>query len=151
MTPAGADVESASSGAIAGAVHSFLHPDLRVAAAVNAQFGGKKQTPKKTSKQHKLAKSKISVLVLNAGSTPGEAENTSYRLMTHGYTTKTLPLGRPGQRAEGAEQHGRLLRPGPAGREGGGPAAGASVRLAHRGQADDDGDLRTSRAGPAIR
>ncbi len=89
----GADVLTTSQSNIAAAVHSFLHPDLRVAAAVDAQFGGKKQTPKKTSKQHKLAKSKISVLVLNAGRTPGEAENTSYRLMTHGYTTKTLPSG----------------------------------------------------------
>ncbi len=93
VTAGGADVESASSGAIAGAVHSFMHPDLRDAAAVNAQFGGKAKTPKKTSKQHKLAKSQVSVLVLNAGKTPGEAENTSYRLMTHGYSTKTLPAG----------------------------------------------------------
>ena len=31
VTPGGADVESASSGAIAAAVHSFLHPDVRVA------------------------------------------------------------------------------------------------------------------------
>ncbi len=88
----GADVLRPPRATIAAAVHSFLHPDLRDAAAVNAQFGGKKQTPKKT-KQHKLAKSKISVLVLNAGRTAGEAENTSYRLMTHGYSTKTLPSG----------------------------------------------------------
>jgi LCP family protein required for cell wall assembly len=93
-TSAGADVESASPGAIGAAVHSFLHPDVRDAAAVNAEFGSKQTTaPKKTTKQHKLPKSQISVLVLNAGRTPGEAENTSYRLMTHGYTTKTLPSG----------------------------------------------------------
>ncbi|HEY2311329.1 MAG TPA: LCP family protein [Gaiellaceae bacterium] len=93
VTPAGADVESASSGAIAAAVHSFLHPDVRDAEALNAQFGGKQKAPKKTTKQHKLPKSQISVLVLNAGRTPGEAENTSYRLMTHGYTTNKLPAG----------------------------------------------------------
>ena len=94
VTPAGADVESASSGAIAAAVHSFMHPDVRVADAVNAQFGGVKKTPKKkTTKQHKLPKSQVSVLVLNAGRTAGEAENTSYRLTTHGYTTKKLPAG----------------------------------------------------------
>ena len=93
-TAAGADVESASAGAIAGAVHSFMHPDVRVADAVNAQFGGKAKTPKKTTtKGHKLPKSQISVLVLNAGHTAGEAENTTYRLTLHGYTTKKLPAG----------------------------------------------------------
>jgi LCP family protein required for cell wall assembly len=93
VTSAGADVESASSGSIAAAVHSFIHPDVRDAAAVNAQFGGQKKKPKKTTKQHKLPKSQVSVLVLNAGRTAGEAENTTYRLLTHGYTTKTLPAG----------------------------------------------------------
>jgi hypothetical protein len=33
------------------------------------------------------------VLVLNGGRIPGEASNTSYRLSTHGYTTKPLPSG----------------------------------------------------------
>ena len=89
----GADVLQASPGSIAAAVHSFLHPDVRDAQAVNAQFGGHKKTPKKTTKQHKLAKSTISVLVLNGGRIPGEASNTSYRLSTHGYTTKALPSG----------------------------------------------------------
>jgi LCP family protein required for cell wall assembly len=89
----GADVLGTSQTNIAAAVHSFLHPDVRDAAAVNAQFGGQKQTPKKKTKQHKLAKSKITVLVLNGGKVPGEAANTSYRLTTHGYTTKSLPAG----------------------------------------------------------
>jgi len=92
VTSAGADVESASPGAVAAAVHSFLNPDVRQVQAVNNQFGGKPKTPKKTkTKQHKLSKSQISVLVLNAGRVAGQAENTSYRLATHGYTTRTLP------------------------------------------------------------
>jgi LCP family protein required for cell wall assembly len=89
----GADVLGTSQTNIAAAVQSFLHPDVRDAAAVNAQFGGQKQTPKKKTKQHKLAKSKITVLVLNGGNVAGEAANTSYRLTTHGYTTKSLPSG----------------------------------------------------------
>ncbi len=89
----GADVLGTSQSNIAAAVHSFLHPDVRDAAAVNAQFGGVKKTPKKKPKQHKLAKSKITVLVLNGGNVPGEAANTSFRLTTHGYTTKSLPSG----------------------------------------------------------
>jgi LCP family protein required for cell wall assembly len=89
----GADVLTTSQGNIDAAVHSFMNPDVRDAAAVNAQFGGQKQKPKKTTKGHKLAKSQISVLVLNAGHTAGEAENTTYRLTLHGYTTKKLPAG----------------------------------------------------------
>ncbi|HEX4324437.1 MAG TPA: LCP family protein [Gaiellaceae bacterium] len=89
----GADVLQTSPSNISAAVQSFLHPDVRDAAAVNAQFGGQKKTPKKKTKQHKLAKSKVTVLVLNGGKVPGEASNTSYRLTTHGYTTKSLPSG----------------------------------------------------------
>src|SRR6478736_2537063 len=63
----GADVLKTDPGNIAAAVHSFLNPDVRDAQAVNTQFGGKPKTPKKTTKQHKLSKSQISVLVLNAG------------------------------------------------------------------------------------
>jgi LCP family protein required for cell wall assembly len=90
QTVGGADVESAPASAIHGAVQSFLHPDVRDAAAVNAQFGGHVKTHKKT-KQHKLARDKISVLVLNAGKTPGEARDTTYLLGRRGYTTKSLP------------------------------------------------------------
>ena len=86
-------MESAPASAINGAVQSFLHPDVREAQAVNTQFGGKPKTPKKKTKQHKLSKSQISVLVLNAGRVAGQAENTRYRLAVHGYTTKTLPAG----------------------------------------------------------
>jgi LCP family protein required for cell wall assembly len=89
-TPAGAEVESASSTAIAGAVRSFLHPDVRQSQVVNHQFGGQ---PKKShrKKTPKLPKSQVSTLVLNAGRIPGEAANTSYLLRVRGYTTKSLP------------------------------------------------------------
>src|SRR3954464_10069530 len=93
VTAAGADVLDASPGAIATAVHSFLHPDVREVDAINNQFGGKPKTPKKTKKQPKLPKSQISVLVLNAGTVAGEAANTTYQLTTRGYATKSLPAG----------------------------------------------------------
>jgi LCP family protein required for cell wall assembly len=91
-TSAGADVESVSPAAIATAVHSFLNPDVRVAQAVNGQFGGHKPAKKKP-KQHKLARSQISILALNAGTVPGEALQTGYLLSRRGYTIKTLPAG----------------------------------------------------------
>jgi LCP family protein required for cell wall assembly len=91
-TAGGADVESAPQSAIDQAVHSFLNPDVRDAAAVSAQLGGQTKKPKKT-KQHKLPKSKVSVLVLNGGTVAGAAANTSYLLSTHGYTTTSLPSG----------------------------------------------------------
>jgi LCP family protein required for cell wall assembly len=87
----GADVLQTNPNNITSAVHRFLSPDLRDAQAVNAQFGGRPKTPKKKSKVHKLPKSQISVLVLNAGNTAGEAANTSYELTKNGYTTKDLP------------------------------------------------------------
>jgi LCP family protein required for cell wall assembly len=93
-TIGGASVTTAPQSAINQAVNSFLHPDVRESSAVGAQYGAKTDTPKKKkTKVHKLAKQDISVLVLNAGRTPGEAADTSYRLTTHGYTTKTLPSG----------------------------------------------------------
>jgi LCP family protein required for cell wall assembly len=91
-TSSGADVESASPTAIATAVHSFLNPDVRQAQAVNGQFGGHKPTKKKT-KQHKLPRSQISVLVLNAGTVAGQAVQTTYLLSKRGYTLKELPSG----------------------------------------------------------
>jgi LCP family protein required for cell wall assembly len=90
----GADVLQTNPANITTAVHSFLHPDVRDVQAVSNQFGVKPKSPKeKKTKVHKLPKSQISVLVLNAGRVAGEAENTSYELTTHGYTTKTLPAG----------------------------------------------------------
>jgi len=86
----GASVVQASPGAVATAVHSFLHPNVRQSTTINDQFGAHKKTaPKK--KTPKLPKSQISVLVLNGGTIPGEATNTTYLLGTHGYTTKTMP------------------------------------------------------------
>jgi LCP family protein required for cell wall assembly len=87
----GADVLQTNPGNITSAVHRFLNPDLRDAQAVNEQFGGRPKTPKKKSKVHKLPKSQISVLVLNASNTAGQAANTSYELTKNGYTTKNLP------------------------------------------------------------
>ncbi|MFL5959423.1 MAG: LCP family protein [Gaiellaceae bacterium] len=93
VTDGGADVESASPGAIGTAVRSFLHPNGSDAERVNAQLGGPHQ-PKKP-KTHPLPKSQVSVLVLNAGHVPGEAANTTYLLTKHGYTTKKLPATVP--------------------------------------------------------
>jgi LCP family protein required for cell wall assembly len=87
----GADVLQATPGAVATAVHSFLHPDVRDAAAVNAQYLGHRPTKKKKTKVHKLPKGQISVLVLNAGRAAGMASNTSYLLARNGYATKTMP------------------------------------------------------------
>jgi len=81
----GADVLTASPGAVHAAVQRFLHPVVPPAAA-----GGHKKTgPKK--KVPKLPKSQISTLVLNAGRVAGEAANTSYLLETQGCTVKKLP------------------------------------------------------------
>jgi LCP family protein required for cell wall assembly len=92
VTSGGADVIEARPGSVAAAVQRFLHPDVRVGAAVSNQYlGHKKRT--KVKKRHPLPKSQISVLVLNAGRVPGEASNTTYLLGTHGYTTKTLSAG----------------------------------------------------------
>jgi hypothetical protein len=92
VTSGGADVESAPQSVIDKAVQSFRNPDVRESAALNAQLlGHRKHT--KAKKQHPLAKSQISVLVLNAGRVPGEASNTTYLLGKHGYATKTLSAG----------------------------------------------------------
>ena len=94
VTPGGADVESASPGAINAAVQSFLHPDVSESARVSSQLvGGPK--PKHTQKRHPLPKREVSVLVLNAGRVPGEASQTSYLLAAHGFTAKSLPATTP--------------------------------------------------------
>ena len=94
----GASVVTASSGAVPAAVQSFLHPDVSVANRVNAQLVGHHK-PK--TKKHPLAKAAVSVLVLNAGHTPGEASNTTYLLAQRGYTTKTLPSSVPANAPKG--------------------------------------------------
>lgn len=93
VTAGGADVIQARPGSVQAAVQRFLHPDVRVGTAVSNQYSGHKKPPTKTKKRHPLPKSAISVLVLNAGKTPGEASNTTYLLGKHGYTTKTLAAG----------------------------------------------------------
>jgi len=93
-TPGGADVESVAQSAINAAVESFRNPDIRQGQAVSNQYLGRKK-PTATKKRHKLAKSAISILVLNAGHTPGEASNTTYLLGQQGYKTATLSSGRP--------------------------------------------------------
>jgi LCP family protein required for cell wall assembly len=92
-TSAGADVESVSPQAIATAVHGFLNPDVRQGQAINNQFGGRPKTPKKKTKVHKLPRSQVSVLVLNAGAAAGQALETTYLLSKRGYTTKELSSG----------------------------------------------------------
>ena len=93
VTAGGADVESASPGAINAAVQSFLHPDISEPQRASAQVIGRPKKPAK--KKHPLPKSQVSVLVLNAGDTPGEASNTTYLLTQKGYATKTLPPNLP--------------------------------------------------------
>jgi LCP family protein required for cell wall assembly len=92
-TIGGASVVTAPTSAVAGAVHSFLHPDVRSAQAVNTQLGGRPATPKKTTTKHKLPPSQVSVLVLNGGNVAGEAGNTTYLLSKQGYAMKALPSG----------------------------------------------------------
>ena len=92
-TSGGADVETAPASAIAAAVHSFQHPDVREVKAVNDQYGGHPKIAKKSKKQPTLPKSQVSVLVLNAGTVAGQAANTTYLLARRGYATKSLPAG----------------------------------------------------------
>jgi LCP family protein required for cell wall assembly len=92
-TAGGADVESAPQSAIAGAVQSFLHPDVRDVQAVNHQLGGVSTTHKKKTKVPKLPKSQVSVLVLNGGTVAGQAVETTYLLSRRGYAMKELPSG----------------------------------------------------------
>jgi LCP family protein required for cell wall assembly len=91
VTPGGADVESASPGAISAAVQSFLHPDVSESNRVSAQLVGAPKPKKTASKTHPLSRAQISTVVLNAGTVPGEASQTSYLLARHGITVKSLP------------------------------------------------------------
>ena len=80
----GADELKASPGAIAAAVHRFMHPVVPVA----HHHAHKSKTPK-------LPHKSISVLVLNGGDITGEAANTTVGLGKHGFVTKTLPKSIP--------------------------------------------------------
>ncbi len=86
ITSGGADELTASPQAVAGAVHSFLHPVVPGA-----------PTKKSGSSKHlkKLPHKDISVLVLNAGTIPGRAADTTYLLTKHDFATKTLPGSTP--------------------------------------------------------
>ena len=86
----GASVVTAPPSAVAAAVHSFLHPDVSEPTRLSAQLIGHRKKPSK-KKQPPLAKSDVSVLVLNASKIPGEASNTTYLLTQRGYSTKSLP------------------------------------------------------------
>ncbi len=88
VTSAGADVETAPQSAIDAAVRGFRHPDVAAGRRATDQlFGIKPHRPKKP----KLKPPKISVLVLNAATTPGLAANTTYLLAQRGFQTKQLP------------------------------------------------------------
>jgi LCP family protein required for cell wall assembly len=93
-TAAGASIATAPQSAINQAVQSFLHPDVSESNRISAQLVGAPK-PKKTKHQRPLPRSQISVLVLNAGTIPGEATQTSYLLATRGFTTKSLPATTP--------------------------------------------------------
>jgi LCP family protein required for cell wall assembly len=95
VTPGGADVESASAGAVSAAVQSFLHPDVSESNRVSAQLVSAPKKPTTTKKTHPLSKAQISTVVLNAGKVPGEASQTSYLLARHGITVKSLPSTMP--------------------------------------------------------
>ena len=82
----GADELQASPGAVAAAVHAFLHPVVPKVHHHTPGTGGK--TPKLPHKQ-------VSVLVLNAGNIIGEASDTSYKLHKDGFATKKLPSSTP--------------------------------------------------------
>jgi LCP family protein required for cell wall assembly len=90
----GADELTAPQSAIDGAVSAFLHPNISAGKQVSAQTGSAKphHAKKKTAG---LPHKDISVLVLNAGTVPGQASNTTYLLTRHGYATKTLPAAVP--------------------------------------------------------
>jgi LCP family protein required for cell wall assembly len=94
-TPAGADVLTASSAAVAAAVHGFLHPIVRQPQQIGIPGATRGHHAKKAANGKKLPRKDVSVLVLNAGTRVGEAANTTYLLTKRGYATKTLPPNVP--------------------------------------------------------
>ncbi|HUJ55544.1 MAG TPA: LCP family protein [Gaiellaceae bacterium] len=89
-TIGGADVLTAPASAIDAAVQQFEHPDVTESQRLSNQLLGRKPKTSKTTTRRLKAKD-ISVLVLNAGTAPGRAENTSYLLTQKGYETAQLP------------------------------------------------------------
>ncbi|HZD86470.1 MAG TPA: LCP family protein [Gaiellaceae bacterium] len=91
-TAGGADVESVAPQSIETAVHQFEHPNISEPKQVSDQLLGHKATHKKKKTNTPPLKAKdISVLVLNAGTVPGRAANTTYLLTQRGYHTAQLP------------------------------------------------------------
>ena len=88
-TSAGAQVVSASQSAIEGAVQRFRHPDVSEGQRATDQALGIKEHQAK--KKATLKRGQISVLVLNAGTVPGRAADTTYLLGQKGFDTKQLP------------------------------------------------------------
>lgn len=87
-TAGGAMVESVPQQDIEAAVQSFEHPDLSQGQRATDQALGIKVHHKS---KPRLKPGSISVLVLNAGTVPGRAANTSYELTQRGFQTKQLP------------------------------------------------------------
>jgi len=84
-----------SPAAIAGAVHAFLHPPVSQPQQVGAQAVGRRHRRGPIRTQAPLPRSRVSVLVLNAGRVPGRAADTTYLLTRRGYATRTLPASVP--------------------------------------------------------
>src|SRR5206468_11305750 len=82
ITPGGADELQASPEAVAGAVHSFLHPVVPTVQHHNNGGSGKGK--------NSLPRKDVSVLVLNAGTITGEASDTRYKLKKLGFATRKL-------------------------------------------------------------
>ena len=91
-TIGGASVTEAPPSAIQAAVQSFLHPDLSQGERASDQVLGIKAHAKKKAT---IKPDRISVLVLNAGTVPGRAANTSYELGQRGFRAKELPASVP--------------------------------------------------------
>jgi LCP family protein required for cell wall assembly len=88
----GASVTEAPQSAIQAAVQSFLHPDLSQGQRASDRVLGIKEHVKKKAR---VKPDQVSVLVLNAGTVPGRASNTSYELAQRGFQTKQLPATVP--------------------------------------------------------
>jgi LCP family protein required for cell wall assembly len=89
VTAGGADELQAPQSAIDRAVHDFLHPVVKPPRQIGIPGSPRLHPKKKTGP--KLRPRQISVLVLNAGRTIGEAATTTELLTKHHYATKTLP------------------------------------------------------------
>src|SRR5579862_8798683 len=103
ITSGGADELKASPAAIQGAVHNFLHPPVLTVKPAGVPSTGTTHHAK-NPKGPSLPRKDVSVLVLNAGHTAGEASNTTYLLTKRGFDTKTLPASTPADAPSTAQQ-----------------------------------------------